>query len=115
MRYFIATLAPLAIPSVALAQANGQPEIAQLAGLAIICPLLVLLVALLVLLVFVMRRSRVMSYGNYMEMAQDHIERANANMAAQEEKQARVIELLESIERELKRIDGFKSEGVKKV
>ena len=113
MKYSLSTLVALAVPSVAQAQKEAAvPEVPWLA-LAGICPLLALLVGLLVLLFVLLRRSGAMKYGEYMANAAEHIERANAHMDRQEEREVRIIELLESIERELKRDGG--SEGIKKV
>jgi hypothetical protein len=49
-----------------------------------------------------------MRQGTYLGIAKDHIERANAHMDRQEERELRIIELLESIELELKHRDGIK-------
>jgi hypothetical protein len=115
MKYSIATLGTLAFPAVASAQAQAEPVAPPWIALAGLCPLIGLIIVLLVLLFLVLRRSGVMRGGGYMEMARNHIERANAHMAGQAEREARIIELLESIERELQRSDGINREGIKKV
>jgi hypothetical protein len=113
MKYSLSALVALAVPSVALAQKEAAiPEVPWLA-VAGICPLLALLVGLLVLMLVVLRRSGAMRQGEYLANAAEHIERASAHMDRQEEREVRIIELLESIERELKRNGG--SEGIKKV
>jgi len=107
MKYYVATFAILALPSVALAQ-NPEREPTPWAALLCLVPLFGLLVALLVLLFFVIRRSGAMRQGDYMANAAKHIERANAHMDGQAEREMRIIELLESIELELKRSEGIK-------
>jgi hypothetical protein len=112
MKWRIALLMVPLLPSVAFAQ-QANPDFRDVIAIASICPLLALLVGLLVFLFFVIRRTRMMSHGAYLELATKHIELANAHMAAQAERETRIIELLESIERELKRNEH--SEGIKKV
>src|SRR5207248_2030193 len=115
MKHRLAALVLLALPSVALAQQEARIETSRV-WVAVLClgPLFALLAALLVLLFVVLRRSGAMKQGEYLARAADHIERANAHMDRQAEGEKRIIELLESIERELKRPDA-RSEGIKKV
>jgi hypothetical protein len=107
MKYCIATAALLVIPSVALSQARVD-EPPHWLGLSCAAGLLLLLAALLVLLAVVLWRSGAMRQGTYLGIARDHIERANAHMERQEERELRIIELLESIELELKHRDSIK-------
>jgi hypothetical protein len=110
VKYYVATLAVLALPSVAMAQNLAEREPTPWAALLCLVPLFALMAGLLVVLFLLIRRSGAMKQGDYMANAAKHIERANAHMDAQAEREMRIIELLESIELELKR-----SEGIKKV
>jgi hypothetical protein len=114
MKHFVATWMILAVPSIALAQ-KADAEQPPWVGLICTGSVAFLLIPLLVLLFVVLRRSGAMRQGEYLAKGADHIERANEHMARQEERELRIIELLESIERQMKRSDGAKSEGIKKV
>ena len=122
MKYHIATLVLLAVPSVALAQGNAERQVEIWTALGGICVLIALLVPLLALLVVVLRRSGAMRQGEYManaaehleigkahmERAHEHMDQTAAHMERQEERAVRIIELLESIESQLKSREGIK-------
>jgi hypothetical protein len=107
MRYYLASVAVFVIPSTAFAQAP-QHEAGRVVGLVCIAALLALLVGLLVFLGIFVRQSGAMRTGEHQGIARDHIERMNAHIARQEERELRIIELLESIEVELKHRDSIK-------
>ena len=108
-RVIVTTIALLAIPSVVLAQEKQQDiPVERITAFVCIFPLLVLLAALLVFLYIFVRRSGAMKQGEYLALAREHMERTNAHMANQEDRELKIIELLESIELELKHRESIK-------
>ena len=117
MKYSLATAVLLVVPSVAFAQEQRIDDVlaTRSVGFACIGALLLLVLGLVVLLLVVLRRSGAMKQGEYLGRAGEHIEqstaymeRANAYMERQEERELRIIQLLESIETELKHRDAIK-------
>jgi predicted Holliday junction resolvase-like endonuclease len=123
MKHCLAISAVLALPSVSLAQEQLPPppvvgNICAVLGGLLILVLLAVLVVVVVQWMLVVRRSGAMRGREVQTKLADHIELANAHiedtktyMKRQEEREKRMIELLESIEWELKR---NRSEDIKK-
>src|SRR6476661_2627843 len=110
MKRYAAALIVLALPAVAHAQDKKDDGGGGMAFLFLVAPLAVLLVFLAV----IFWRSGAMRQGDFLTKAAAQLDRNDKHMAIvekalerQEEQTRRVIELLESIERELKHHEGI--------
>ena len=107
MKHCLAALVMLALPVVA----RGAEKDVDDPGSLLVAALILFVLPATILLIFfvtVVRKSGAMKQGQYLARAAEHIERVEAHTDRLERKLDRMTEVLESIERELKRNPGSK-------